>query len=258
MNTFDPKSDNVISWLKKFDFFRVSSKLSENVTETMLHYLDQRTRKLVEAGMGTDNINLADLDRLELARNQLKSLYQREEPTPSEFRDKFSARNQEQGESANLYAAELKRLAMKAYSTLPEAVREEYVRDKFINGLINSAIRSKLLFDAPASLNTTVATVKQWESVENKNKRQEHPATLPTTSRNNFGADPATSMIYPVSSPAYTPPQYHNNNLSKQTPVPRHHANQQFQQGQQQQQFIPPPQTPQQHQMQHGQPGPSH
>jgi hypothetical protein len=202
MHVFDPNNENVLHWLRQFNFFRTSTKLTENITETMLHYLDQRTRKLVEAGMGADNHEQQDTDRFELAQNQLKSLYQREEPSAFEFRDKFSARTQRVGESATLYVAELKRLAGKAYINLTDANKDEYVRDRFINGLLHPALRNKLLFEPAKSLNHTVEIVRQWEKVENSNKRTESLAAQSTTARNT-GNNQATSLIYPTSTPAY-------------------------------------------------------
>jgi hypothetical protein len=66
MNVLDPNIDNVSRWLKKIAFFKTSTKLTENITDKMLHYLDQRTRKLVEAGMGEDSTDLEDTDRFRL------------------------------------------------------------------------------------------------------------------------------------------------------------------------------------------------
>jgi hypothetical protein len=241
MQVFDPNNVNVLDWLKQFNFFRTSTKLTENITETMLHYLDQRTRKLVEAGMGADNHEQHDTDRFELAQNQLKSLYQREEPSAYEFRDKFSARTQKLGESATLYVAELKRLAAKAYRNLTDADRDEYVRDRFINGLLHAALRNKLLFEPAASLNSTVETVRQWERVENKNKRAESLAAQSTPVHNHTSNSQATSLIYPMSIPTYAQsPQGHAGHQQLQqhsshsphqlappvhSPILQHHAN---------------------------------
>ncbi|KAH3839555.1 hypothetical protein DPMN_112987 [Dreissena polymorpha] len=88
--------------------------------------------------------------------------------TPQAFAAKLSKRNQRQGETAEEYAAELKRLYDKAHQDRARGIRNEDLVRKFLDGLLDSDVRFEVEYHKkPKDLEEAVFQVVNLIQVKN-------------------------------------------------------------------------------------------
>ena len=76
--------------------------------------------------------------------------------SPKEARSKLSTLKKEQRGSLHDHAAEIERLARRAYQELPEATRNELILDTFCSSLGNASLQRHLLAIRPQALSEAV------------------------------------------------------------------------------------------------------
>ena len=86
--------------------------------------------------------------------------------SPKEARSKLSTLKKEQHGSLHDHAAEIKRLARRAYQELPEATRSELTLDTFCSSLGNASLQRHLLAIRPQALPEAVQCGNEYRRVK--------------------------------------------------------------------------------------------
>ena len=74
---------------------------------------------------------------------------------------KLQSRQQKKGENFSILAADIQRLAMKAYPTVDDRTRDVIATDHFVNSVQNSVIRQKLREKHPVNLSSAIREARQ-------------------------------------------------------------------------------------------------
>ena len=88
----------------------------------------------------------------------------------NQYKAQFRTRRQKAGEDLLRVADDLRRLVVRAYPMMPDAVRDDLVRDQFIESLTPVALRVRLQENPPATVHAEVENAlhleKVWSEVE--------------------------------------------------------------------------------------------
>ena len=96
--------------------------------------------------------------------------------TKRTFAAQFSQRTQRQGETAEEFAAELKRLYAKAYSFRGEATRQEDLVRRFLDGLRDSEARFEIEYNKePVNIDDAVYHVVNFVQTKRRGSSEEYP-----------------------------------------------------------------------------------
>ena len=130
---------------------------------------------------------LGDLTRNQLSNYQsmISVLTQRFNPAEREtaYRCEFRNRKRLSGESAADYGYALKRLATRAYPTVPVSLRESIVIEQYINGLGSAEIRRHVQFAHPTSVDRAISLAVEFEAFEGvQNHTPRKPRDIETQS----------------------------------------------------------------------------
>ena len=106
--------------------------------------------------------NVEDFDSLVKELTRRFSPVERETSYRLEFRNRF--RNPQ--ESVMQYGYALRRLASKAFPSIPNDCQEQWVLDQFVMGLKNHELKRHVQFGHPKSLNEAIALALEYESFE--------------------------------------------------------------------------------------------
>lgn len=121
---------------------------------------------------------LGDLTRDQLTNDEsLKSvLTQRFNPSEREtaFRCEFRNRKRLSGETAADYGYSLKRLATRAFPTVPVSLRESIVVEQYINGLGRQELRRHVQFAHPTTLDRAISLALEFEAFEGVQNNTPH------------------------------------------------------------------------------------
>ena len=191
----DPKSpsaeDEWDMWITKFgDFFNsIDSALNSNKLTLLRAHMSCACYKLIKSATTYDEA--------------VKMLESRFVKPHSEVYDrhKLASRRQQAGESLDTYLEELGVLASqcKFEAATAEKVKEDAIRDAFINGLASSAIRQRLLENIQLDLKTAVSQARALEMAQQQSE---------TYHRNNSDSSSMTLTAHAQSDPpmAEAPP----------------------------------------------------
>ena len=137
--------------------------------EMLLMLVDQNERTSLESNCLVDR-PLSSEEHVEYLLKKISSMYKRKEGTPTQNKDRFQKRTQQEGESIVDYAADLMDTLYQAWPGLPRDQLEELLIVYFINGLTNGDMKAKLKVEGPKTLHKAIEVGQIYEDMLNNNK----------------------------------------------------------------------------------------
>jgi len=138
--TFDSKTGNIRDWLENFDVFLEEDGIESSVEKckALLSRLSPEDKKLIS---NTESINKKDYDKLKAI---LLKIFGGKVKTTTEYATELVACKQA-GRNLFVFHATLTNLARKAHPTLSQSARDNIVKELFIDGISNDALKAALL-----------------------------------------------------------------------------------------------------------------
>jgi hypothetical protein len=134
-------NQNARAWLESIEFYISQEEINSNVDKcaTLLSRLSDEVK-----GVVTQFEREAKIDFKKL-RDAFIKIYGGQKKTQAEYNLEFSSLVQGEKESLYHYYGELSRLADKAFNGLVKKIKTKYVDERFMLGLSNDALRTKLM-----------------------------------------------------------------------------------------------------------------
>ena len=133
------KGNNPKKWLDTYETYINVSNLSgsRNQKDILLSFCDESIRSVLKAQQyqGDDN------NQYQLLKAYLLTIFKVREDTNEEKIRKFGTRHQLPNESVNLFAAQLVKIADKAFEGLTDQAKERLVKERFCSGLNSQALQ---------------------------------------------------------------------------------------------------------------------
>jgi hypothetical protein len=133
---------NINVWLKDCEkYFAAANIISDdNKKEETLKRLDPTSREVVQQA-----IKNKQLKRYEEIANEIKRLYGTNEEVARNYIRDFSTREQKSTETVLQFYMALEELANKAFALNDDRSKDVYIRDQFLQGLLNKSMAANLL-----------------------------------------------------------------------------------------------------------------
>lgn len=168
-------------WVRHLEhYFTLLNVDDARKTTVLLYYLGD------EASNTAFHLGIGDNTPYDNARDTLMQYFSPIE-TPEELRTKFHQRFQNNEETLEHFAMELRVLCSKAYPNMNEAELEDMAKQQFILGVRNAITRERLIVHRPGNLKEAIEYGRLLE-VANKTARNSAPsnaknvfATVPTS-----------------------------------------------------------------------------
>ena len=155
-------------WLDMFELAARASRWDDSDKAAVIRLYLPRT--------ASEAIAMIDVERPGAYREQIKRLMARFSVNSNKLRGRleFTNRLQRDGESAELYAQELKTLAARVYPHVDPGMLADQVFHQFIDGLREADVHDQVLGSAPKNLRAAVTTASTWEAVVKQRRAQTH------------------------------------------------------------------------------------
>ena len=165
--TLDNKKVDIEKWVKQARMY--VEPLEENRrVEMLLMLVDQNERTSLESHCLVDRPLSSD-EHVEYLLKVITSMYKRKEGTPTQNKDRFLKRNQQEGETIADYAVDLRDTLYQAWPGLPRDQLEELLIVYFINGLLNGDMKARMKVDGPKTLKKAIEVGQIYEDMLNNN-----------------------------------------------------------------------------------------
>ena len=134
-------NQNARAWMESIEFYISQEEINNNVDKcaTVLSRLSDEVKGIV---VRFERDAKTDFKKL---RNAFIKIYGGQKKTQAEYNLEFSSLVQGEKESLYHYYSELSRLADKAFSGLSNKIKTKFIDERFMLGLSNDALRTKLM-----------------------------------------------------------------------------------------------------------------
>lgn len=155
------QDDDFQLWLKRFEIYANITELKGDVkVASLLSLLDETSFRLFEL------LELSEQDQedYDVVSQALLRCFQKHTESEPELRYNFVQRRQQDTEDVSGFGYALVELADKAYKGKPKELRQELIRDQFIQGVKDDYIQEKLLQESPRSYADALSMARTLES----------------------------------------------------------------------------------------------
>ena len=134
-------NQNARAWMDSIEYYITQEEITSNIDKcaTVLSRLSNEIKSVV---IRFEKEAKSDFKRL---RNAFIKIYGGQKRTQAEYNLEFSSLVQGEKESLYHYYSELSRLADKAFNGLGNKIKTKYVDERFMLGISNDALRTKLM-----------------------------------------------------------------------------------------------------------------
>ena len=166
------REDDFELWLKRFEMYASITKLKGDVKiASLLSLLDERCFRLYEMV----ELSQDEQEDYDTVTRALRMVLQKHTTSEPELRYTFVQRRQQETEDAEEFGNALVELANKAYKQKSKDLRQELIRDQFIQGLRDDYIQERLLQEHPETYAQALMIARTLESARKARKALRQP-----------------------------------------------------------------------------------
>ena len=162
------KKVDIDKWLNQARIY-VEPLEEHRRVEMLLMLVDQNERTSLQSHC-LDDGPLSSDELVEYLLKVITSMYKRKKGTPTQNKDRFLRRTQQEGETIADYAADLRDTLYQAWPGLPRDQLEELFIVYFINGLTNGDMKAKLKVEWPKTLHKAIEIGQIYEDMLKNNR----------------------------------------------------------------------------------------